>query len=568
MIGEITNHIWQSTVFAFAVALVALAFRKNRAEVRYWLWLSASLKFLVPFSLLIGVGVRVWDAVRAENIVPHAAASSVSQTMVEITQPFPETFARVSSGHQTTNWIPVAILSLWAFGFFCVALMRTHSWFRIRAAVRASTPINLSATIPILSSKTLLEPGVVGFLRPVLLLPEGILKKLTPPQLEAVLSHEQCHIRRRDNLTSAFHMLVEAIFWFHPIVWWIGAKLVEERERACDEAVLAHGNEPQIYAEGILNVCKSYLESPLHCVSGVTGSDLKKRIRAILADRVAGDLNLARRVTLAIAATVALAAPIFVGMIGAPSIRAQSQAAGRLSFEVASVKEWVDGKGPVNPVNFSLVRSGDRIISQCTNLAALLFYAYHLTGSVPITGVPSWGRGGCGRTYENTFTIEATMPPGTTEEQSRQMMQTLLADRFKLEAHWEKKDMPIFALVIGKGGFKLQPSDPAKEAPPRPPGSIGCPPEDPGCHNMVGAPSPISVLASMLSRTAGRPVIDQTGLTDNYNIDLKWAGETTTDSPLPSLPAALREKFGLELKPEVGPVNIFVIEHVEKPSPN
>jgi bla regulator protein blaR1 len=362
-------------------------------------------------------------------------------------------------------------------------------------------------------------------------------------------------------------MIVEAIFWFHPIVWWIGAKLVEERERACDESVLKLGNEPHTYAEGILNVCKSYLESPLHCVSGVTGSDLKKRIRAILADRVAGDLNFARRVALAVAATAALAVPIFVGMIGAPSIRAQSQAAGKLSFEVASVKEWLDGKGPADLANVSLERSGDRIISRCTNLAALLSYAFHLTMSVPINGVPSWGRGGCGRTYENTFAIEATMAPGTTEEQSRQMMQTLLQDRFKLEAHWEKKDMPIFALVIGKGGFKLQPSDPAKDVP-RAPHSVGCPPEDPGCHFFGGGSSSISILASMLSRNVGRPVIDQTGLTGTYNTDLTWAGENATDSPLPSLPAALREKFGLELKPQVGPVNILVIDHVEKPSPN
>jgi uncharacterized protein (TIGR03435 family) len=103
---------------------------------------------------------------------------------------------------------------------------------------------------------------------------------------------------------------------------------------------------------------------------------------------------------------------------------------------------------------------------------------------------------------------------------------------------------------------------------PRAPHSIGCPPEDPGCHFFGGGSSPISVLASMLSRNAGRPVIDRTGLTGNYNTDLKWANETATDSPLPSLPAALREKFGLELKPEVGPVNILVIDHVEKPSPN
>lgn len=567
MIGQITNHLWQSTVFAFAVALVAISFRKNRAELRYWLWLSASLKFLVPFSLLIGLGIRVWDAFPAGTIAAHIAAPSVSQAMVDITQPFPQTFAQISAVHHMTSWISIAILTLWALGFVCIVLMHTRSWFLVRAAVRTSAPMNITAAIPVRSSATLVEPGVVGFLRPVLLVPEGILEKLTPPQLEAVLAHEQSHVRRRDNLTSSFHMIVEAIFWFHPSIWWIGSKLVEERERACDEAVLKLGSEPQVYAEGILNVCKSYLESPLRCVSGVTGSDLKKRIRAILADRVGGDLNLARRVTLTIVATVALAVPIFVGLIGAPSIRAQSQIEGKLGFEVASVKEWVDGKGPVDPGNVSLARSGDRIISRCTNLTALLSYAYHLTMSVPVTGVPSWGRGGCGRTYENTFAIEATMPPGTTEEQSRQMMQTLLADRFKLEVHWEKKDMPIDALIIGKGGFKLKPSDPAKDVP-IPPHSIGCPPEDPGCHQFAGASGPLSLLAGFLSRYAGKPVIDRTGLIGNYDIGLKWAGETATDSPLPSLPAALREKFGLELKPEVGPVNILVIDHVEKPSPN
>ena len=114
-----------------------------------------------------------------------------------------------------------------------------------------------------------------------------------------MLAHELCHVRRRDNLTAAIHMIVEAIFWFHPLVWWIGARLVEERERACDEEVLSLGNEPQVYAEGILNVCKLYLESPLRCVSGVTGSDLKKRIQAILTGRVAGELNFAKRVALA-----------------------------------------------------------------------------------------------------------------------------------------------------------------------------------------------------------------------------------------------------------------------------
>src|SRR5437764_157806 len=131
--------------------------------------------------------------------------------------------------------------------------------------------------------------------RPILLLPAGIRERLKPRELQAVLAHELCHVWRRDNLTSAIHMIVEAVFWFHPLVWWIGARLIEERERACDEAVLRLGNEPQEYAEGILNVCKSYLESPLWCVSGVTGSSLKKRIQAILTGHIARDLTFAKK---------------------------------------------------------------------------------------------------------------------------------------------------------------------------------------------------------------------------------------------------------------------------------
>ncbi len=252
MIGEITNHLWQSTTFAAAIALLATAFSKNRAEVRYWLWLSASLKFLVPFSLLVGVGIQLWDAQLAGKIATHITAPAVAQTMVEFAQPFPATFAQTPSAHHATDWISIAILCLWAFGFFCVALMRCRSWFQIRAAVRASSRHrctdqhhrrNNSGSLFRNSDRarrSRIPPPSFTFAR------RHSGKLLRRGQFEAVTAHEQCHIRRRDNLTSACHMIVEAIFWFHPIVWWIGAKLVEEREQACDEAVLKLGNEPEV----------------------------------------------------------------------------------------------------------------------------------------------------------------------------------------------------------------------------------------------------------------------------------------------------------------------------------
>jgi protein involved in polysaccharide export with SLBB domain len=215
--------------------------------------------------------------------------------------------------------------------------------------VRSSTAVDIAAPVEIRSAPGLLEPGVVGLLRPILLLPEGITERLTPPQLEAVLAHELCHVRRRDNLFASIHMLVEATFWFHPLVWWIGARLIEERERACDEEVLSLGNQPHVYAEGILNVCKLYVESPLVCVSGVSGSDVKKRIEAILLNRLALKLTFVKKAALAALGVVALVAPLVVGTMHAPAMLAQSSPPGNQQppAQQRAIPEPLGGAGAV-----------------------------------------------------------------------------------------------------------------------------------------------------------------------------------------------------------------------------
>ena len=158
----------------------------------------------------------------------------------------------------------------------------------------------------------------------LILLPENIGERLSAAQLSAIVAHEMCHVRRRDNLTAALHMVVAATFWFHPAVWWIKARLLEERERACDEAVLQSGNEAELYAESILNVCKLYVESPLACVSGVTGSDLKRRIVRIMTNRIAHKLDFSRKLLLSMAAIAAITLPMFFGLVHITQVRAQS----------------------------------------------------------------------------------------------------------------------------------------------------------------------------------------------------------------------------------------------------
>ncbi len=115
------------------------------------------------------------------------------------------------------------------------------------------------------------------------------------PERDSILAHEISHLRRRDNVTAAIHMVVEALFWFYPPVWLIGARLIAERERACDESVLASGHDPEVYAGGILKVCRFCIQSPLACASGVSGADLGLRVRQIMTAEAARDIGAAKR---------------------------------------------------------------------------------------------------------------------------------------------------------------------------------------------------------------------------------------------------------------------------------
>jgi beta-lactamase regulating signal transducer with metallopeptidase domain len=145
--------------------------------------------------------------------------------------------------------------------------------------------------------------------------PERLSEQLDDLQIEAILAHELEHVRRRDNLISTVHALVQALFWFNPIVHWMGSKMSEERERACDEMVIEQSAQPEKYAQSILTVCAFCLESPLPCVAGVSGSDLKKRVLRIMTHQSGVALTIGRRSLLAAAAVLALALPIGIGAL-------------------------------------------------------------------------------------------------------------------------------------------------------------------------------------------------------------------------------------------------------------
>jgi bla regulator protein blaR1 len=352
----IANHLWQSTLFAALAAILTLALKKNQARIRHSLWLAASLKFLVPFSLLMSLGRRL-----ASPRFSLSGRSGLFSAVEGFSQPF--TFVVVTplnhaaTGAYLLTLLPRLMAAMWLCGFVTVVILWSVRWRRVAAAVDRSTPaaqgrevdalrqlekiggVRRTTTL-LLSRDSAMEPGIFGIFRPVLLWPANISEHLQDSHLMAILAHEVSHVLRRDNLAAAMHMAVEAIFWFHPMVWWLGARLLEERELACDEAVLQLGNSPSIYAESILKTCEFCVSAPLACVSGVTGAELKKRIVRIMTPNPAEKLSPGRRLLLASVGLAAVVGPVLFGLWNTPRVRAQSpQASDRQAGTLGSASQ-------------------------------------------------------------------------------------------------------------------------------------------------------------------------------------------------------------------------------------
>jgi hypothetical protein len=249
--------------------------------------------------------------------VPALVQPQVSLAMERISRPFAapasEPLPPVAQGPAPANPAPAILDGIWLCGIAVGVVFWVLRFRHLQSVVRAATPLDLGLPIRAFSSRERLEPGIAGIFRPVLLLPEGIRDRLTPEQLAAIVAHARRHVARRDNITAAIHMLVETIFWFHPATWRIRQRLIEERERACDQEVLEMGLEPLVYAEGILRVCEHYLASPTSFAAGVAGGKLTRRIEMIVPNQFASNLTLRKKLALCTAAAIAIAFLLVVG---------------------------------------------------------------------------------------------------------------------------------------------------------------------------------------------------------------------------------------------------------------
>jgi uncharacterized protein (TIGR03435 family) len=383
-------------------------------------------------------------------------------------------------------------------------------------------------------------------------------------------------------------MLVEALFWFHPAVRWMGARLMEERELACDEMVVEQSVPPEAYAESILKVCAFCLEPPAPCVAGVSGADLKKRILRIMTHRSGLGLNALRRFVLCAAAVLAIGVPVGFGVLHAMQEPVQLVHATTTpvpTFEVVSIKPNHD-TGPARRIRLSATG----FATTHATLKDIIGIAYGIKGDDQLIGGPSWMN-------SERFDVEAKESETDIEagkkltlEQRRDqlapMIQSMLADRFALKATIETRELPVYALVIAKGGIKMKQVqvDPAP-----PPGT----PLPAGAHvprlmtsdgrEWDATAFPVHELTNWLSHfeeLANHVVADETGLTGNYDFVLKgvaMGGEfernrlssgPPSDEPTTSIFTALQDQLGLKLETRKAPVEVLIVQHVEQPTPN
>lgn len=245
-----------------------------------------------------------------------------------------------------------------------------------------------------------------------------------------------------------------------------------------------------------------------------------------------------------------------------------------VQFDVVSVKmHSPDNQGG----GMQLLPNGVRLSN--LPLKDLIVQAYGLVLTDQVEGLPSW-------VNSERFDIEAKVAGADvaafkklTLDQVRLMARPILTDRFQFASHEEKKILPLYSLVIAKGGSKLQPSTMSSEDPNARTGVIGighlANSNGTFMTELTARGVTMDVLAGTLSRQGlGRVVLDNTGLTDRYDFKLSWAGVSMaadanpTDTSGPSIFTAVSEQLGLKLESQKGPVPVLVIDHIEEPSPN
>lgn len=595
----ITGILLKASLLLFAAVLAHVLIGKRvSAASRHLLWTLA-----ISALLILPVFSGVLPEWRVDKVAPsrvaelaQTAESPVIRLAAEVTS-FMSVSARIPDVGQAASgrisWSRVATV-LYSIGILALLLrLVAQRWSVRRLAYRATrvrdsawtrlldeTAASLDFRRPIVLLRTLEEtmPMAFGTRRPAIVIP-AVADTWSEDRRRSVLLHELAHVARYDCLTQSLAAVACAIYWIHPGVWWIARRLRIERELACDDRVLAAGADAGDYASHLLEFAYSLRVdmAPVLAVTMAAPRQLEGRLRALLEGGRNRQMPAMGSRVIATAFTVALAGAIAAAERG-PAALLQIEAPPRQTFEVASVRP----NNSVETGGFIQRRPGGSFSVGNQTLLTLMLFAYQIQG-FQLVGAPDWI--GTER-FDIVAKAAGDIPPtpfGETPPEAL-MLRSLLEDRFKLTAHRETRDMPIYALVLARSDGRLGPrlrrptSDycakrfEAESKPgmtPPPPGSPVCGISG-GSTELTAGSFPLSAFAGFLARQARRIVIDRTGLMGVWDFDLKWSPPNTPDPDpdRPSIFTALQEQLGLRLDATTGPVEVLVIDRIERLVPD
>jgi beta-lactamase regulating signal transducer with metallopeptidase domain len=332
---SLLHFVWQGGMIALALSLFLRIARRHPAQFRYVASCVAfGLMFLCP------AGTVFYLAVGPDAVV-HPASAHIIPLSLRDTASFPSSSLLANfttTANQEMSWI-VAFWSAGVLVFFTHLLLGSIAADRLKkksmipvpdalrsAAARVAQRLKISQNFQLCASSAVAGPAVIGWLRPVILVPLASVSGLLPEQIEAILAHELAHIRRHDYLVNTLQTVAEGLLFYHPAVWWVSKQIRREREHCCDDVAVMVSGSPLTYAKALSLLEEQRGSTRPQLALGANGGQLAMRIKRLLTqtERTVGSCGTTLSllsVGLVTVGTIFLLSNVAAGKVAAQSVQ-------------------------------------------------------------------------------------------------------------------------------------------------------------------------------------------------------------------------------------------------------
>lgn len=617
------HFVWQGT---FIVLVTAVALRALQHASAQWRYVVACAGLLVALATAVMTPVAL-VGLDAAKPAPSPASAAVHGTVPSSSDSPGAPMARVAGSQpvpvdeQTVDAVLSAFVGLWAAGVLLLTTRLLVGWWRVRrlhtealaapasewvtAASRIGARLGLPRVIHVVDSAIVETPTVIGWLRPVVLLPIAALANLTPDQVQAILAHELAHIRRHDFVVNLLQTIAETLLFYHPGVWWLSNRIRAEREHCCDDIAVEVCGDPVGYAEALtalaafarLRFPGTGMSAPLAVAA--TGGSLLHRVQRLL--RVAPESEPRRPKAPFVLALTALlivvvgARLLVVAQAPPPEDPGTEHRLGPLDINRVlgfglfpePVRYATDDPRGARAWDVRVAYPGGEMSFLGFTARSLIRYAYDLE-AVPVMEGPSW------LDVESMDLRAETSADKPADADYREAIRVALEGQFGISIRRDTRQFPVFGLQLAAGalGPNIRPAtaDCIQDLRARPDvlgpslhgrGEVRVP--FCGVNHTIRGPRGLRVTLAEFARSLhgfnmtsddepAREVVDQTGLTGVYDFELNLGflplAAIATAHPtmavgfgpmIRTFPQAMEEQLGLRLVPSQEPRDIVVI---------